>query len=585
MPSLVDKVAFAEKHITAPDGEPFSLKGRDWVLDEIWRPLDSWKLWPNERGQLCKECSRLANTMTEDYAAAAPTQTAEHVATGCVGLRVEPIVIVAANLKRQSGKTFNTAAWAMARAFKDDRESIALLAGSEDQVQRLYTKNYKRPIENSKILSKHARCLGTRIIIDKTGSDIELLPTALSSVGDTRTAVVIDECRVVPPNIAVALIPTLFARGGWHCPDYHVRTHSGVEDPDAPRECSVCASPMQPWYGKALLLSSAGELDETEADWFFDFVAHYQKNPHPNVHVFSSQETLNPKVSQKMVSVVADVFGALESTKVYADIEAGNESRRKGDDVLTKAELKRCADVRLSNAPECDRPCVAFLDTSLSVEKTSLVVLADDPDSAEPWERVYTPRIDWWDPADMPGHVIDEKVVENHLRKVLPLYTGLRTLHIDARQGAGSGETWARRVAQRLSKDGFMVQLWEKSSPHESMAGWSELIKRVRTGTIRFIELKEIFDEFKGVKRRRRSDGSDEIVDRDRAKMHKDITETMALCCYLVALEVMKRGSGMKRIREIGQGVAERMRGRLDSSNRPRVPQGSIAKRFGPNSY
>ena len=56
MPSLADKVTFATKHITTPDGEPFSLKGREWVLDQMWRPLDGWKLWPEKRGELCIDC-------------------------------------------------------------------------------------------------------------------------------------------------------------------------------------------------------------------------------------------------------------------------------------------------------------------------------------------------------------------------------------------------------------------------------------------------------------------------------------------------------------------------------------------------
>lgn len=559
MPSLAEKIRFAEQRVTSPDGEPFSLKGRDWVVDEFWRPVDSWKLWPVDKAKLCSDCAQLANTITEDYHESDATRGAEHAATGCAGLKSEPILIVALNLKRQSGKTFNVAAWAMARAFKDKKESIALLAGSEDQVTRLYTKNYKRPIENNKILSGLARCLGTKIIVDKMGSDIEILPTAMSSVGDTRTAVIIDECRVVPPDIAVALIPTLFARGGWQCPNYHVRTVSGVDDPDAPRVCSVCAAKTHPWYGKALLLSSAGELDDSESDWFFEFVDHYQKSPHPNVHVFSSEKTLNPKVSSKMVSVTEDVFGSLESTRLYAGIETGNRPGRKGDDVLTKAEVMRCADASLFNEPECALPCVGFFDSALTREKVSLVVLAEEPGSLTPWERAYTPRIDWWDPTTMPNHIVgaeQEKEILDHLLRVLPLYTGLRVLHIDARTGADSGETWARRVALALRKAGFVIQLWEKNTPHESMAGWAELIKRVRTGTIRYQDLPEIHAEFGGIMPRRRRDGSIEIVDKNRDKMHKDIIEGLALCCYLAATDSMKtrnspaaRAKGKARVR------------------------------------
>ncbi len=586
MPTLADKISFAQKHIRTPDGEPFSLEGRQWVLDELWRPLDGWKLWPVQKGSLCSSCSDRAGKLTEDYHASDETRTPKHAATGCAGLKSEPIVIVAEFLKRQTGKTFNVAAWAMSRAFKDKRESIALLAGSEAQVERLYNKNYKKPIEGSRALSKRAHCLGTRIHVESTDSDIEILPTAMSSVGDTRTVVILDECRVVPPDIAVAMIPTLFARGGWQCPDYHVRTHAGVSDASAPKECSVCGKATEPWHGKALLLSSAGELDDSEADWFFEFVEYYQKNPHPNVHVFASSETLNPKVSQKMVDVTVEVFGALESTKVYANIEGSNEPGRKDDDVLTPAEVKRCADPKLENLDECALPCVGFLDTALVVEKISLVTLAQDPASLTPWEKVFTPRIDFWLPSEMRGGVADEDVIYAHLAKVLPLYTGLRELNFDVRTGATGGETWGRRVVAKLRKDGFRVVIWEKTSQHESHAGWAELIKRIRQTTIRYLDLPEIHREIRGVTTRRRGEVS-AVVDKNRKKSHKDITEGLALCCYLAALEVLKGGRvGMARIRQIGAEVSARRAGiRGPQDGRVRLPSGSITKGFGPDSY
>jgi hypothetical protein len=539
MPSLEAKVRFAEKYLTTPDGEPFSLKGRQWVLDQLWRPLDGWKLWPVDRSQLCAECAAKANTIVDSHDASAPSRSRAHAKTGCLGLKSEPILIVAADLKRQTGKSINTAGWALARAFKDDHESIALLAGSEDQVRRLFTKYYQKPVQTSKKLKGLAHVIGAKLTVPTRHSEIELLPTSMSSVGDTRTAVVIDECRIVPPGIAVALIPTLFARGGWQCPHYHFRTHKGAEDPDAPRECSVCGSATHPWYGKAMLLSSASELTDSDQDWFFEFVTHFLANPHPNVHVFVSDENLNPKIAQKVVDAAGEIFGALESTKLFAGIEVGNLHLRKDQQFMSKADVKRCTTPSLRNLESLTTPCVGFLDTSITVEKTAQVILADNVEiSKTPWEFVYQARLDYWLPSA--SHTIDTTAVAATVRATLSLFSGLRVYYIDTR-----GMPWAVDLYRALQKEfPRLVRAWTTNDAKDSEIGWRILASRMLARPRPQIELQDCeaqTKEFEGLQMRARyNDSTPRVVDRDRRKSHKDITECDALCCYIIEKEKLR---------------------------------------------
>lgn len=565
MPSLADKVRFAELHVRTPDGEPFSLEGRGWVVEQVWRPLDGWKLWPVDPDRLCGGCSSKANTVVDDYHSSDKTRTKAHAGKQqCAGLTSEPILISAVELKRQSGKTFNTAALVLSRTFLDSRESIALLAGSEDQVARLYNKNYVRAVGQDEELADSCVMRGTSIVCEDTGSDLEILPTALSSVGDTRTMVVIDECRVVPPDVAVAMVPTLFARGGWQCPDYHIKTHGGVEDPKAPKRCSVCKKRLEPWYGKALLLSSAGELKDTEADWFFEFVDHYKDNPHPNVHVFASKAKLNPKVSQKVVDVTTDVFGALESTRQFAGIEGAGERLRKGEDVVTPSDVARVCDKSLRNEEGCGAPAVAFIDTSTADEKTSIVILADDTElSTYPWEYVYLSHLRFWWPRKMTKRVINPAEVEQYITSIMPLYPSLEWIDLDVLGGTtrarkasedASLVQWPTKMLHRFRKSraGWVKKLhaWRGTSA-ENDAGWSIMVDRIIDQTVLFQDVREIKDEFRGVKR----DAQMRVKDRNRATIHMDITQAIACACYRIAtLQHRSNGLSLSRVVRVQRG-------------------------------
>jgi len=577
---VADKVAFAEKYVTAPDSRPWTIEGRPWIVDEFWLPLDGWKLWPVDESKLCATCSKKSNTLTESYAAGNRTRTKAHLTKHkCAGLKCEPILIVALNLKRQMGKSFNTAAWALAKIFRDENESVQMIAVAEDQVARIFAKNYKRVITTSTALNKRCKVRGNKIEVPKKNSDFEVTATSLSAVSDTRTVVIVEEARSVPAAVAMAVIPTLFARGGWECPDGHVKSHDGTDHPDAPRKCSVCKRPTQPWYGKTLLVSSAGELKDDDGDWYAEFIDYYNKNPHPNVHVFRSQENLNPKVSSKAVDAFGSIFGNLDSTRVYADIEGANEFRRKGETFMSEADFRRVIDSGLQNVEGSTEPCVAFLDTSQSVEKTCLVVTAHDSlHAADLWERLYTPQVKVWLPEDMPHNVIDDEEVYQYLKLVMPMYTGLRRMLIDTR-----GRPWAVRLVKRLK---MLRSRWtsklDSIGKHndESQQGWDVFEQRILMQTMRLQDTPGMVSEIRGLVRKRSLQGDEpaKIVDRDRRKSHKDITETIAMTCYMTALEQLKGGG-------IGLAQVQRQGSRAKLHAILKRQQTRVTRGLGPDSY
>jgi hypothetical protein len=542
MPQLQEQIDFAESHIKAPDGSAFSLKGRQWVIDQIWRPLNGWKLWPVDTDKLCKDCAAKAGKIVDSYHDA----TANH--GDCAGLVSEPILYVAVEVKRQQGKTFNAATWALSDLVLEECESIALLAGSEDQVGRIFEKNYRKTIKQSEELTEALTVRGTRIVCEDTGSDIEILPTALSSVSDTRTVVILDECRMVPPAIAAAVIPTTFSRGGWQCSvsNLHYRTHKGVAS-EHKKTCGVCGSKTEPWYARVLMTSSVGVVTDSDKDWFMEFVEHHKENPHPNVHVFASTETLNPKTSEKNINASMEVFGQIESMRVHMNVEAGGKKQRKGEDVVTQADVKLVSHKTLHNEGSSRSRAVAFLDSSNTVEKTSFVILAEDQEQSQsPWEHVYLSHLKfWWPGKSMKARVIDPAEVQSHLESVLPMYPNLEVLEIDPKLGARRAKdpktAWPVTMMRNIRAGGSekwrqKLKVWRPDSVQDDV-GWDELERRILNQTLALQWVKEIFDEFKGITRKNMR-----VVDRNRDRMHADIIKAIACALFRIRLMQLRKG-------------------------------------------
>lgn len=286
--TVADRIKFCEEYCTTPDGQPFSLEGREWQRDELFIPFDGWKLWPVDANHICDPCKRLAGSITEDYRAGDETRTATHKkkAKGCLGLSTNPIVVTVLNLPRQEGKTFSAASLVQSIIFREPNADITLMANSEDQVAAIFDANYRRGIEASEELSEACQVTGMAIKVEETKSTFECVSTSHASVtGRTRDVIIVDECRDVPSQTLNALLPAIRARNGWLCPHGHIKT-SGVNLPNAPKVCPVCKTKTVPWYGRVILMSSAGVMDGSENDWFAELVEYLTEKPDQNAHVF-----------------------------------------------------------------------------------------------------------------------------------------------------------------------------------------------------------------------------------------------------------------------------------------------------------
>lgn len=540
MVSVAEKIRFAEQHITAKEGHKFSTKNRDWIKNDFWLPADGFKLWRANDTEPCDDCKdRIGEVIEYDYQN--DTQSEEHRKYGCPGLVAEPIIVTAINLGRQDGKTFSTMAYALATMFKGKNKSLALLASSREQARVIYDEVYIRAINASPALRRLADVGAKKIIVPKRKTILEPLSTnAATLTGRSRTHLLIDEARDIEARTAMALIPSVFAMHGVECPRGHVQLRT-TEGERAPTHCSACGDHLARWYARIIIASASGVLQGNERDWFAELVDDLEQNPHPNFHLFRSAESVNPRKSTAIVGALEQVFGRLDSTKHYIDAEAGNKWTKPGEEWLTKADILRCVDNKLHNEQGCDVRAIGFLDTSRTVDKTSLVIVADDVErSVEPWDYVYMSRVDVWDPKAMKDGVIDEEEVERYLHTILPVYPALVTLPVDTRV-----QPWAIRLVKRMRQAHGVsyakrISGWNKQST-ESNIGWNILEQRIKQKTIRLMNHGPMLAEFQGLKRKDLPNGTSIVVDRDRRKSHKDITESLALIMYLIHMETMKK--------------------------------------------
>lgn len=544
--TLADRVRFAEEHLHVKTGERFSLEGRRWIVDEFWGPADGFKLWPVDTRALCDDCKIEAGQIVHDWVPAHDSRSAAHAAIGCKGLELQPIILTLINVTRQEGKTTAGMGYDLSTIFKQRNKHLAFVTASEDQTARLIAENYQNALDRNPRLAKRCRRVGMELRVPKTNSKFTGMSTSANSVvGSSFTHVRLDEAKHVPNAVFAALLPSIFARNGWECPvpgHYH---QEGLATPTR-RTCHVCGSRLVPWYGRLIATSSSPLLEDGEEHWFPEMVEQLLAQPDPNMHVYKRDTSENPSVSQT-VRGVAERLGQLNSLRDYMEAEVSNTARRKGDDFVSSSELNAVFDRDLTPSEGSTAPCVGFLDTSLSHDLTSLVLLADDPVVGvdEPWRRLVALRMDVWDPADYAGGVIDDEAVWRHLEEYLPLFPNLRVLGVDDHM-----QPWAIKLVKRARGKGWgkavqSVNAWKDT---ESQIGWNLFEESIRERRIRLLEEDRVRREVRGIKRVRNTDGSTKVVDRNRKKMHRDVSESIACACYLAHLESMKRRTALSTV-------------------------------------
>ena len=545
MPTVDQQIDFATKNIRDKTGRKWTAKGRDWIRDEFFTPVDGWKMWPrSETDPLCDTCSENAGQVVE-HLEHGQELTQQCKADKCGGLKIEPIIMTVLCLPRRSGKTFNTAAYCLSQILQHHHKRIAFICSSEDQMRALFRENYAAIIKQNPKIAKAVEVFEHRgtIKVPKTNSLFEGMSTSHGSVtGRGRTLVVVDEARDVPGRTMMALLPSIYEASGVECPRGHIHVPKTA---DTPKICPVCRSKLQPWYGRILLMSSAGiiESGSGEKDWFPELVEHLRKNPQPNVHLYESERNLNPDVSDVITGTVENVFGSLESTRSYVAVEVNNRFTRKGENLLIKSQIDRVVDTGLRNKITSSENAVAFLDTSKTHDLTSLVILSEDPErSPEPWGHVVVSRIDIWDPKKLPGGVINPVDILEHLDLYLPMFPNLKTLRVDTRV-----MPWAVALVRKCKKEkayGRIVEGWNKQRA-ERKSAWSILLQRILEGTIRIPNLDQLRQELLSVRKVTDLDGQMDIRDASRRKRHVDVADALATCCYLAHLESINTSTGL----------------------------------------
>lgn len=580
---LQRKVDFMRKRWTAPGGMPFEIPEDGWLLTEFLRPLHSFRLTAIDKAALCDPCAAHAGGLTETYEAPA----CRNGGKSCAGLRCEPVQFVLLDLPRRSGKTTGTSGYVAASLFRGEGERIAFISGSEDQSDRLFSEHYKLPIAESPTLTKRSRVVGPKIMAWKSASDMrkgktpacsfEFTSTSISgTTGGRFTVIVIDEARAVPADVAAALLPTIWDANGWQCGRGvrgHTKTKGDLDDPNHPTKCGTCGGALEPWVGKLLAMSSAGELTGGSRDWFHELVEDQEKSPHPRAHVYRSHDVINEKVAKSSVSATAAIFGRSEAMRDHIEIETSNQARRRGEDFLTNADVAAVVDTKLLNRESGERPGVAFLDTSDVVELTSLVVVEDDTEAgaADPWSRVVVSHIHVWDPKKL-GR-IEAAPLEEYLGKLVPVFKLLR-LRIDDRHAP-----WVRNMVARLKKlpwgRSIVVGCTEYTREDRRFA-WNALEARVLGKTIRIPDNQTLRKELRAARKSYDLDGRMDVREESRKLRHLDVAESLAGCCFDIhALASKARGPSMSEVSARSQSI----RASLGNLGRPLVPK------LGENSF
>lgn len=551
MTTLLDrKVKFARKHWRAPGGEPFEIAEDGWLYQEYWRPLHSFRLAAVDKSALCAGCARDAGELVQTYG----KPTCRHGTLSCAGVRCEPIQFVLLDLPRRSGKTVGTSGYVAASLFRGEGETIAFISGSEDQSGRLFIDHYQLPIAENASLSKRSRVLGTKILAWKKAGDMakakppecrfEFMSTSISgTTGGKHTVIVIDEARAVPADVAAALLPTIWDQNGWECPRGvrgHSKTKGDLDDPRHQEKCATCGAELQPWVGKLLAMSSAGEITGGLKDWFFEACDLAQREPHPRVHVHRAQGVVNRKVAESSVNATAGFFSKVPSMRDSMEVETSNQARRRGEDFLSYSEISAVIDGSLSNRSEPERNCVAFLDTSDTGDLTSLVVVEDESgEEEEPWTRLVTSRLDVWDPKKLRIR-IEAEMLERHLGELMPVFKPLR-LRVDDRHAP-----WARNMVARLKqapwgRGGVVVGCAGKKntpdhySDEERRFAFKTLEELVIGGRIRLPDNARLRKELQAARKSYNLDGVADIRDTatgKRGTRHLDVAEALAGCCF-----------------------------------------------------
>lgn len=561
MPIPLDAhVAFNERYNDDDSGGRWTLEGRDYVLTEMWRPLQSYHLFPRSPEEALRLCPLCRLQVMAEQLESEWTPPPRH-SRECPGLETTPIVAVGANAPRRDGKTKNGTAYALSTIFLERFKRVAYIAAAEDQSEELVEIKMAKQIRRSPKLDGKAHITGSKILVEDRDSWLEVLPhSAASVVGRGYTHVLVDECRDLDAKTFIALIASIFASHGVECPFGHGSWPVLESGPPAPTTCPHCGAALSRWFPRILAMSASGETqDMDEKDWFDAWIQKRIEIPVPGTRVWRTEKRMNPSVSKKVVSAVHRSFGDVAGVSHHLDVEIGNKPLRRGEIYVKKQEVEAVTDYRLLDQDASTRAAVAFLDTSKTGDKTSLVICIEDDDPIPsalkgykaqhdgrvlgiPFEFLALRHLKVWDPtnkASCPGGFVDPAAVEAYIEKVVPRFTRLLKFKVDTRV-----MPWAKQLVANCQKKPWgrgRIEPYEGQLTEDS-AMYLELLERITGRTIRIPVNEELSKELVSLRKIDLAKGGIKVVDANADKsgrsrraggIHRDIAMSLAGCCLL----------------------------------------------------
>lgn len=529
-----DRIRWCEQNLRMTDGSPWSIASRPWVRDKLFLPSYGWTISSRSSSsppKLCDRCGRVAGRVV-----AWSPELEDKLDAGCsscAGLKLTPIQSIVQYLPRREGKTTNLLSLCVEEMFSEQNRRTVYMAGSKDQSEVIGLENIRAYLRDNEDLADEWTIVGNEFRVPENNNVLEIVPAAQTSRGRGATRVVFEEAKDVPATAVAALLPSIMDNNGQTC----VRGHAWPLTPRR-RECPVCSARVRPWFGQVLIVGTGG-LDESNEDlaWFKQLVEQLEREPNPAAFIYASRVSLNPKVAGESRQMIDSVFAKVPSLSAAVSAELGNEFRQKGDAFLGQREWRRTVDPDLELGLGSDRPAIAFLDTSLSQDVTSLVVMLDDDGThpwwrrdkaaTQPWELMSVAAIEVFDPKLM-GGTIDVESVYDACARVLPLYPGLREFWVDTRL-----MPWARAFVDRIIKErsawGRLAKRYAHGGKENEVRNraWVVYEQRILNVTIRHPKLDRLEQEILGLRRHVGANGF-EVRDRNRKRRHADIAEAIA---------------------------------------------------------
>lgn len=554
-----EALEFCSKHYRK-NGRPFSIKGREWVRDELFEPALSWKLWPRDKEDLCGECAKEVGTLVQ-WSPELVKKYAEKPDC-CSGIVLKKIMMVVLNLQRGAGKTTNTCALITALLVKEPQVRASFLASAGQQAQTIFRENILQAVQSSKALSRRFSMERKKLLFDRAHdmtSFVEVLDSSASSAaGRRRNFLFFDEGRDIHADVFVHMLPSIKAGSLLACPNRGAKKvghHSKPYRPHVIEYCDDCGTVLEPSIPVTIITSTSGVRSGGARDWFDEMVEMLAAKEEGIAHLYRSADASNPDASEvetELLKLVGNV--PVLSERMGAEID--NIPIIQGEGLVTPAEISQCIHPAAKQTYVSDLPTLGFLDTSTVGDLTSLVLVSEDPDSKKPWEIIRLSHVFYWRPSEVEGGVITEHTVIPYLTQVLPGFSNLVEVRIDTRGMRGATLRSRENMAQKEWPYRLLDMLDEHQAPKElcqlrtkihgfsglfdthevqkqRSAAWTQFDQRIRSNTIRLFPHQILERELRGLAKKHTSSGLLEVKDKARKQSHADIAEGLAMCCYM----------------------------------------------------